>query len=93
MTTPAKRSATERVEISIPELARLGGGRVAYIKVVRPDEAERLYPQAEGLEKLPKGMDLFALNAADGTPLALTDSLSAAIGHAIEDELDVASVH
>ena len=93
MNSPAKRATNERPEISIPELAQLGGGRIAYIKIVKPDEAERLYPQAEGLEKLPRTMDLFALNAADGTPLALTDSLQAAIGHAIEDELDVASVH
>ena len=91
MTTLAKRS--ERHEVTIPELARMGGGQVAYIKILRPEEAERLYPQAEGLDKLPKDLDLFALNAADGTPLALTDSLSAAIGHAIEDELVVASVH
>jgi hypothetical protein len=93
MNTPGKRTTPERPAVSIPELARLGGGRIAYIKIVRPEEAERLYPQAEGLEKLPKTMDLFALNAADGTPLALTDSLSAAIGHAMEDELDVAGVH
>jgi hypothetical protein len=93
MNSPSKRGASERPEVTIPELARLGGGRLAYIKIVKPEQAERLYPQAEGLEKLPKGMDLFALSAADGTPLALTDSLSSAIGHAIEDELDVASVH
>ena len=30
---------------------------------------------------------------ADGTPLALTDSHSAALAHAMEDELDIASVH
>jgi hypothetical protein len=93
MNNPGKRTVSERPAITIPELASLGDGQVAYIKIVKPPEAERLYPQAEGLEKLPKGMNLFALNAADGTPLALTDSLSAAIGHAIEDELDVASVH
>ena len=93
MNNPGKRTSTERSAITLPELASLGDGQIAYIKIVKPQEAERLYPQAEGLEKLPKGMKLFALNAADGTPLALTDSLAAAIGHAIEDELDVASVH
>lgn len=93
MNTPVKRTPIAPSRISLPELAGLGGGQVAYIKIVKPDQAERLYPQATGLEKLPKGMDLFALNAADGTPLALTDSLASAIGHAIEDELVVASVH
>lgn len=93
MNSPAKSNVGERPAMSGTEFAQLGGGRIAYIKIVKPEQAERLYPQAEGLEKLPKSMDLFALNAADGTPLALTDSLSAAIGHAIEDELVVASVH
>ena len=48
MTTLAKRS--ERHEVTIPELARMGGGEVAYIKILTPDEAERLYPQAEGID-------------------------------------------
>ena len=34
-----------------------------------------------------------ALHAADGTPLALTDSRQAAVGHAMGDELEVAAVH
>ena len=38
-------------------------------------------------------MDGFALHAADGTPLALTDSRQAAVGHAMGDELEIASLH
>ena len=91
--TPIKRAADERAQISVPELAELGGGLIAYIKILKPHEAKRLYPAAKGLGKLPRGMDLFALNAADGTPLALTDSMAAAVGHAVEDELVVASLH
>lgn len=72
------------------ELARLGGGQIAYIKVLSSDEAQRLYPSVEGL---PGGIDLYALHAADGTPIALTDSRQAAIGHARGDKLEVASVH
>ncbi len=72
------------------ELARLGGGQIAYIKVLSSDEAQRLYPAVEGL---PGGIDLYALHAADGTPIALTDSRQAAIGHARGDKLEVASVH
>jgi hypothetical protein len=72
------------------EFAKLGGGHVAYIKVLTSDEAHRLYPAIKGL---PAGIDLYALHAADGTPLALTDSRQAAIGHAKGDKLEVASVH
>jgi hypothetical protein len=72
------------------ELATLGGGVVAYIKTLTTDEASRMFPAIEGL---PKGINLFSLHAADGTPLALTDTRQAAIGHAIDDDLEIASVH
>lgn len=87
--SPRKRSKIAPV-MSQLELARLGGGQVAYIRVLSSDEAQRLYPAVEGL---PGGIDLYALHAADGTPIALTDSRQAAIGHARGDKLEVASVH
>ena len=76
--------------ISAGDLARLGGGKLAYIKMLSSDEANRMYPAVKGL---PKGISLFALHAADGTPLALTDSRQAAIGHAMGDKLHVESLH
>ena len=72
------------------ELARLGGGEVAYIKTLSSDDAQRMFPMVEGL---PTGINLFSLHAADGTPIALTDTLQAAIGHAQEGDLAIASVH
>lgn len=72
------------------ELQQLGDGFVAYIKTLTADEAERMFPAIKGL---PRGIPLYALHAADGTPLALTDTRQAAIGHAIGDELEIASVH
>jgi hypothetical protein len=72
------------------DLARLGAGEVAYIKMLSSTDARLLYPHIEGL---PTGIDLFALHGADGTPLALTDTRQAAVGHAIGDELEIASVH
>ncbi len=72
------------------ELARLGGGEVAYIKTLSADEASEMFPMIEGL---PKGINLFSLHAADGTPIALTDTLQAAIGHAEEGELSIAALH
>jgi hypothetical protein len=72
------------------ELARLGGGEVAYIKPLSAVEASQMFPMIEGL---PKGINLFSLHAADGTPIALTDTLQAAIGHAEEGELLIAPLH
>ena len=72
------------------ELAELGDGEVAYIKQIGPDAAERLFP---ALSNAPKGIDLFAVLGADGTPLALTESRSAAIANALENDLVPVSVH
>jgi len=90
--SPRKRTTSPKVApvMSQRELARLGGGEIAYIKVLTSDEAQRLYPAIEGL---PGGINLYALHAADGTPIALTDSRQAAIGHARGDKLEIASVH
>ena len=72
------------------EFATLGGGVIVYIKPLTSDEASRMFPTVQGLRK---GVNLFSLHAADGTPLALTDTKQAAIGHAIDDDLQIASVH
>ena len=76
--------------ISPDELARLGDGKFAYIKTMTSEEAQRAFPSIEGL---PQGIHLFALHGADGTPLALTDSHQAALGHAMGDELEIRSIH
>jgi hypothetical protein len=76
--------------MSMSDLAKLGGGKIAYIRVLTPDEAKAMFPAIEGL---PTGINLYALHAADGTPIALTDSRQAAVGHAMGDELEIAAVH
>lgn len=86
----SRRAPSVAPVMSEIELARLGGGEVAYIKVLSIDEARQLFPAIEGL---PAGVRLFALHAADGTPIALTDSRQAAMSHAMEGELAIASVH
>jgi hypothetical protein len=72
------------------DLAKLGDGQVAYIRMMSSDEAQRMFPTVSGL---PDGSNIFALHSADGTPLALTDSRQAAVGHALGDRLQVASIH
>jgi hypothetical protein len=89
MTETEKTIETHTV-MTEKELATLGGGVVAYIKTLTSDEASRMFPAIEGL---PQGINLFSLHAADGTPLALTDTRQAAIGHALDDDLQIASVH
>jgi hypothetical protein len=72
------------------ELAQLGGGRVAYIKTLSGKDAHKLFPAVDGLTDY---RELFSLHAADGTPLALTDTLQAAITHAQEGDLAIAALH
>jgi hypothetical protein len=72
------------------DLAKLGDGKVAYIRMMSSEEAQRMFPTISGL---PDDSNIFALHSADGTPLALTDSRQAAVGHAMSDRLEVASIH
>jgi len=72
------------------EFATLGGGVIAYIKPLTLAEASRMFPAVRGLRM---SINLFSLHAADGTALALTDTKQAAIGYAIDDDLQIASVH
>lgn len=72
------------------QLASLGGGRVAYLKAMRSEEVNRLFPAAPTIQP---GLQLFALLAADGTPIALTDSRDAAVANAMQHELEMVSVH
>ena len=72
------------------ELANLGDGKIAYIKMVTGAEARDAYP---GVKGIPADVELFALHAADGTPLALTDSRQAAMGHALGEDLEITSIH
>lgn len=91
--TTTKTSHQQKVPtplISELDLARLGGGEVAYIKTLSPGEANKMFPALEGI---PRGIPLFSLHAADGTPIALTDSMQAAIGHAEEGELRIAPLN
>ncbi len=75
------------------EFAALGDGEIAYIKTLDPVAARTIYPQVEGLDGLPQDIKIFAVHAADGTPLALTDTHYAAIANAKEHNLEPVSVH
>ncbi|MEH6951889.1 DUF1150 domain-containing protein [Nitrobacter sp. NHB1] len=77
-------------DVSIETLAQLGEGHIAYVKQVRSEDVPDLFPQAP---KIAPGLMLFALHAADGTPIMLTDSREAAVASAWSNELQAVSVH
>ena len=88
----SERTGSETNEFKMTEqaFAILGGGKIAYVKPIRSEDVHKLYPQAPELQP---GMHLFALHAADGTPIMLTDSREAAIANAWSNELQAVSVH
>ena len=76
--------------ISPEALAGLGGGKIAYVKPISLEDVKRLFPQTPQLEP---GTQLFALHAADGTPIVITDSRESAVANAWSHELEPVSVH
>lgn len=80
------------ISMSIVEFTHLGGGEVAYIKELSSDQALEMFPAMSEAD-FPRGIPLFVLHAADGTPLSIADSRSGAIGDAIEHDLEPLSLH
>jgi hypothetical protein len=77
-------------DITPEVLAHLGDGHIAYVKAIRSEDVTALFPEAPDIEP---GIKLFALHAADGTPIMLTDSREAAVANAWSQKLETVSVH
>jgi hypothetical protein len=79
-----------RLPLSPKAFAILGEKRFAYVKEIRPEDVPLLYPQAP---RFADGRSLFALHAADGTPIAIAESRAAAVADARSHQLETMSVH
>jgi hypothetical protein len=77
-------------QITPEALAHLGEGYIAYVKQIRSEDVPGLFPMAP---QMSPGLKLFALHAANGTPIMLTDSREAAVANAWSNELQAVSVH
>jgi hypothetical protein len=76
--------------LTADQFAHLGEGAIAYVRPIKSEDAQVLFPQIKGLEP---GMLLFALLGADGAPIVLADSKDAAVANAWEHQLATVSVH
>lgn len=83
-------TAEDKLKLSDVEFARLGGGRMAYIREIGMDRASLLMGEAA---MFPRGGKLYCLYGADGTPMAISGSQEAAIANAFEHELLPMAVH
>ncbi len=78
------------INITQDALAHLGDGRIAYVKQIQSEDVRTMFPQAPNIAP---GLKLFALCAANGTPIMLTDTREAALANAWSQELEAVSVH
>ncbi len=81
---------SERLTMTPESLAGLGGGRIAYVRPMRSEEVKNLFPN---VPPITPGLELWALLAADGTPIMLADSREAVVMNAHENDLETVSVH
>jgi hypothetical protein len=71
-------------------LAQMGLNDVAYVRPVLSDELRDQLPEASDIAP---GTQLFALHAANGMPILVSDTLEGAVAGAWEKELQTVAVH
>ena len=81
---------SERLTMTPESLAGLGGGRIAYVRAMRSEEVKNLFPN---VPPIAPGLELWALLAADGTPIMLANSREAVVMNAHEQDLETVSLH
>lgn len=79
-----------RTLVTEAQLAHLGEGQVAYLRKVSSDDLRGRFP---GLADIAPGLELWALFAATGEPILLSDARERAIAGAFENELTPVSLH
>ena len=80
----------QRQSFSQSDLAHLGEGSVAYLREIGSEELKGKFP---GLPEIAPGTTLWALFAANGQPILLSDARDRAIAGAFENDLTPVSIH
>ncbi len=78
------------IRLTKEELAHMGEGAIGYVRKMRSEDMATRFPGIPGL--LP-GLELWALFAANGTPILIADARDAAMQGAAENELVPVSLH
>ena len=79
-----------RFTVTEAQLAHLGEGQVAYLRKVSSDDLRGRFP---GLTDIAPGLEVWALFAANGQPILLSDARDRALAGALENELIPVSIH
>lgn len=72
------------------ELAHLGEGSIAYLREIDSEELVGKFP---GMPQIAPGTRLWAVFAANGRPIMLTDGRDAALAGALQNDLTPVSLH
>ncbi|MGN6467586.1 MAG: DUF1150 family protein [Rhizobiaceae bacterium] len=83
-------TALETDALTEAQFAHLGEGVVAYMREIGAEELMGRFPN---MPTLKPGTRLWALFAANGQPILLTDARAAALAGAIENDLTPVSLH
>lgn len=84
------RHETEFKAVSPDELARIGAGHIAYLRQLAGSEITKAFPN---LVDIDPDLQVWALFAADGTPIAITDDAGGALSTAFQNNLLPVAVH
>lgn len=80
----------EKTVLTQAELAHLGEGTLAYLREIDSDELRGKFP---GMPEIAPGTRLWAVFAADGRPIMLTDARDAALAGVLQNDLTPVSIH
>ena len=73
-----------RITLSDTDFASLGAGEVGYVRKMKSDELTRRFP---ALNPLAPGLDVWALFAANGQPIILSNERSAVMEGASNNQI------
>jgi hypothetical protein len=80
----------ENLIMTSGEFAHLGEGSVAYLRKISSDDLRGRFP---GLGEIAPGLELWALLAANGQPILLSDARERALAGALENDLTPVAIH
>ena len=80
----------QTITMTSGEFAHLGEGSVAYLRKVSSDELLGRFPN---IGEIAPGLELWALFAANGQPILLSDARDRALAGAMENDLTTVAIH
>lgn len=78
------------IRLTKEELAHVGEGTIGYVRKIKSEDMASRFP---GITGLIPGLELWALFAANGAPILLTDERDSCLQGAAENEIVPVSIH